>query len=317
MNKRTFTLDIPEIRQIPSFMKILDDLSVGNNVFLVGSKGTGKSRLQEQVSYSFFGRRRNDKKELPFEIINCNQWTSPVDIIGGQTLDGYQEGALSKAWGEGKILLLDELPKLDPNTAGILNYALAKTADTNAIILNGQKKPIRKHPDFGCIASGNTLGKAVSHSYVGNNKQDSSLLDRFSGSIYRIGFNEALERQIVYPAVVNICIDIRNSILAYEGEGTMDQDTEDIVTLRTMINMQRIYELEMMREMGLKDANGTIHQTVTNGKTLKDCLESFFWTMSREKATRIKDEVGYENFINSYKGSVWKDQFIQEYKRRR
>lgn len=317
MRKRTFTLDIPEIQQIPSFMKILDDLSVGNNVFLVGSKGTGKSRLQEQVSYSFFGRRRNDKKELPFEIINCNQWTSPIDIIGGQTLDGYQEGALSKAWGEGKILLLDELPKLDPNTAGLLNYALAKTADKDAIILNGQKKPIVKHPDFGCIASGNTLGKAISQAYVGNNKQDASLLDRFSGSIYEVGFNEALERQVVYPAVVTICINIRNAILAYEGAGTIGEETEDIMTLRTMNNIQRIYELEMMREMGIKDANGTIHGAVRLGKTLKDCLESYFLTMSKEKAAHIKDEVGYENFINNYKGLIWKDQFIQEYKRRK
>lgn len=315
MQKRTFTLDIPEIQQIPSFMKILDDLSVGNNVFLVGMKGTGKSRLQEQVSYSFFGRRRNDKKALPYEIINCNQWTSPTDIIGGQTLNGYQEGALSKAWKEGKILILDELPKLDPNTAGLLNYALAKTADADAVILNGMQQPIRKHPDFGCIASGNTLGKALSASYVGNNKQDASLIDRFSGSIYEIGFNEALERQVVYPGVVGICIAIRHALLAYEG--TTGMDTEDIMTLRTMINIQRIYELEMLREMGIRDTNGMNYHTVKNGKTLKDCLDSFFWTMSREKAHSIKQAVDYDNFINNYKGAIGKEEFIKEYHRRK
>lgn len=316
MRKRTFTLDIPEIQQIPNFRKILDDLSVGNNVFLVGVKGTGKSTLQELASYSFFGRKRNDQKELPYETINCHQWTSPTDIIGGQTMDGYKEGALSKAWRDGKVLILDEMPKLDPNTASLLNEALAKTGEENAVLLTGDKKPIRKHPDFACIASGNTLGKAISHSYVGNNKQDASLLDRFSGSIYEIGFNEALERQIIYPGVVSICIHIRNSILLYEGDTNADMETEDIMTLRTMINMQRIYELEMMREMGIKDRNGNIHHTVANGKTLKDCLESYFWTMGSEKASHIKKEVNYEDFINNYKGSVSKDEFIKEYKRR-
>ena len=35
--------DIPEVQQIPQFMKIMDDLSVGNNPYLVGSAGTGKT----------------------------------------------------------------------------------------------------------------------------------------------------------------------------------------------------------------------------------------------------------------------------------
>ncbi|GAL74641.1 hypothetical protein JCM19275_3496 [Nonlabens ulvanivorans] len=33
MNNRK--LDIPEVQQIPQFMKIMDDLSVGNNPYLV------------------------------------------------------------------------------------------------------------------------------------------------------------------------------------------------------------------------------------------------------------------------------------------
>ena len=32
------------------------------------------------------------------------------------------------AWEKGGCLILDELPKLDPNTAGLLNEALAETA---------------------------------------------------------------------------------------------------------------------------------------------------------------------------------------------
>ena len=313
---RNTKLDIPELMQIPSFMKVLDDLSSGNNVFLVGSAGTGKTTLAEKVAYSLFGRKEDDGKEPPFVVVNCNQWTSPIDLKGGQTIEGYKEGAMIEAWRDGKILILDEMPKLDANTAGILNDALAKSAKEDSIIFNGLNEPVKKHPKFGCIATGNVIGKGASGNYVGNNKQDASLLDRFSGAIYRIGFNETLERQLIYPAVAEISIKIRKAILRYEGKEQEDDDTEDIMTLRTMLNMQRAYELEMKRETGMKDEYGKILRKVPNGKTLKDALDSYFLSMSKDKAEHIKAEVNMEGFYNSYKGKVMKDEFIKEYKRR-
>lgn len=313
---RTMKLDIPEVTQIPNFMKVLDDLSSGNNVFLVGSAGTGKTTLGEKVAYSLFGRAENDQQALPFVIINCNQWTSPIDIKGGQTIEGYKEGGLIDAWRDGKILILDEMPKLDANTAGLLNDALAKSAKDGAIIFNGMNEPIKKHSDFGCIATGNVIGKGTSGNYVGNNKQDASLLDRFSGCIYRIGFNEALERQLVYPAVVSICILIRKAILSYEGKEDGDDDTEDIMTLRTMLNLERAYVLEMKRELRMENEHGKKYQSVPNGKTLRDGLESYFNTMNREKAEKIKLDANIEAFYNSYKGAGMREQFMAEFKRR-
>lgn len=313
---RQAKLDIPELAQIPSFMKVLDDLQAGNNVFLVGSAGTGKTTLAEKVAFALFGRKEDDGKEPPFVVVNCNQWTSPIDLKGGQTIEGYKEGAMIEAWRDGKVLILDEMPKLDANTAGILNDALAKSAKEDSIIFNGLNEPVKKHPKFGCIATGNVIGKGASGNYVGNNKQDASLLDRFSGCIYRIGFNETLERQLIYPAVAEICIKIRNAILRYEGKEQEDDDTEDIMTLRTMLNLQRAYELEMKRETGMKDEYGKILRKVPNGKTLKDAIDSFFLAMSKDKAEHIKAEVNIEGFYNSYKGGVMKEEFIKEYKRR-
>ena len=313
---RNAKLDIPELTQIPSFMKVLDDLSSGNNVFLVGSAGTGKTTLAEKVAYSLFGRKEDDGAAPPFVVVNCNQWTSPIDLKGGQTIEGYKEGAMIEAWRDGKILILDEMPKLDANTAGILNDALAKSAKEDSIIFNGLNEPVKKHSKFGYIATGNVIGKGASGNYVGNNKQDASLLDRFSGAIYRIGFNETLERQLIYPAVVEISIKIRKAILRYEGKEQEDDDTEDIMTLRTMLNIQRAYELEMKRETGMKDEYGKILRKVPNGKTLKDALDSFFLAMSKDKAEHLKAEVNIEGFFNSYKGKVMKDEFIKEYQRR-
>ena len=313
---RTFKLDIPEVTQIPQFMKVLDDLTVGNNVFLVGSAGTGKSTLGEKIAYSFVGRSENDGEELPYTVINCNQWTSPIDLIGGQTIEGYKEGRLIQAWEKGKILILDEMPKLDANTAGILNDALAKTAKKEAIIFNGLGNPIKKHANFGCIATGNVIGKGASGNYVGNNKQDASLLDRFSGCIYHIGFNEVLERQLIYPTIVEKCIEIRKALLSYEGKEDGDDDTEDIMTLRTMMNLQRAYELEMLRETGIPDVKGNHHGRVKNGKTLQDSFESYFYTMNTDKAHEISEGIDMESFYNSYKGKSRKEEFTKEYRRR-
>ncbi len=313
---RIIKYDIPEIDQIPQFAKILDDLSVGNNPYLVGSAGTGKTTIGEKVAYALSGRKENDGGELPFTIVNCNQWTSPIDIKGGQTITGYKEGALIEAWRDGKILILDEMPKLDANTAGLLNDALAKSAKEEAIIFNGNNEPIVKHTNFGCIATGNVIGKGASGNYVGNNKQDASLLDRFSGCIYRIGFNETLERELVYPDLVDICLKIRNEILRYEGKDANDDDTEDIMTLRTMLNFQRAYVLEMKRELGLLDLHGKPYKQLKNGKTLKDALHSYFMAMSAEKAAIIKEAINLESFLNSYKGSIKKQVFREEYKRR-
>ncbi len=313
---RNTALNTPETLQIPAFTKVLDDLQLKNNVFLVGSAGTGKTTLAEKVAYAFFGRTENDGKPPPFVVVNCNQWTSPIDLKGGQTMEGYKEGAVTQAWKTGKILILDEMPKLDANTAGILNDALAKAAKDGAIIFNGKNQPIKKHAKFGCIATGNVIGKGASGNYVGNNKQDASLLDRFSGAIYRIGFNETLERQLIYPAVAEICIGIRKAILQYEGKAAYDDDTEDLMTLRTMLNLQRAYELEMKRELKLKDATGKPVAKVPNGKTLKDAMESYFMAISSDKANHIKTVVNMEGFYNSYRGKVMKDEFVKQYQRR-
>lgn len=313
---RTPKLNSPEVDQILQFTKIVDDLLVGNNIFLIGSAGTGKTTLAEKVAYAVFGRNDNDGKALPYVTINCNQWTSPIDIKGGQTIEGYKEGGLIEAWRDGKILILDEMPKLDANTAGLLNDALAKSAKEDAIIFNGLNQPIKKHPHFGCIATGNTLGKGNSNQYVGNNRQDASLLDRFSGCVYHIGFNLKLERFLIYSFLFEKCVKIREAILSYEGKNADDDYTEDIMTLRTMLNLQRAYVLEMKRELGLKNADGKTHRPVPKGKTLKDGFDSYFLAMNPEKASLIKTQINYEGFINRYKSSDAKQQFLKEYKKR-
>jgi MoxR-like ATPase len=209
---------------------LLSDAEAQNNVYLFGEAGTGKTFIAGIVA---------DKLNYKLITLNCNQFTSPLDIIGGQTIEGYKEGRLTQAWGnldlgvnplgnpyEGALLLLDELPKIDPNTAGILNDGLAKikdgvkeVTDSNgktvfvpATIMNGNGELIAKKKIF-IMATGNSLLNEANKDYEANFKQDLSLQDRFAGSCYKVTYNykfeyEKIMTNVSTKSLPNVKIDL-------------------------------------------------------------------------------------------------------------
>ncbi len=281
--------ELPE-RSLPTFTKppieefqqMVDDLLMGNNVFLVGGAGTGKSFTAENLlSKNALGRQ--------YVTINCSQWTSPTEIIGGQTMDGYVEGKMIEAWKNGWVLILDELPKIDPNTAGLFNDALSKTKLSESIIFNGRKESFSKHPDFACIATGNIYPNKESMSYGANNKQDLSLLDRFSGSVYFVEKNPAIEKQIIQNEMLwSICDKVRSVIdeLKYEAQ----------LSLRFMQTARDAYTLEMQRLKSTKPNSIKANE----GKTFKSALDCYLSTFTELQQKNIKDKVGYSALFSRY-----------------
>jgi MoxR-like ATPase len=292
-------VDIPE-GQNPDFWKMMDDLFLGNNIFLHGPAGTGKTTLAEALAYTKAGIAKKDWREtpVPARTINCSQWTGPIDIIGGQTIEGYKEGRLTEAWRDGHMLILDELPKLDPNTAGLLNDALAKAGTPGATMTSGAGVQYVKHPNFCVVGTGNTTMKGTSVQYGGNNKQDASLIDRFSCNYYLVGFDEALEKSLIYPVVHEVCVRIRQEILRLKSD--------DIMTLRTMLHMNKVYVMEMERVTGKRPA-------VPNGKTLKDSVESYLSLMSPDIQDKVRTAASVTTFYNTYRDAK---RFLDEYAKR-
>jgi hypothetical protein len=207
-NVKTFSGKTGEDRRLIDVL--LSDYEAQNNVYLYGEAGTGKTYIAGIIA---------DRINYKLITLNCNQYTSPLDILGGQTIDGYQEGRLTEAWGNidlglnaknqpysGALLLLDELPKIDPNTAGLLNDGLAKIKDAVKVvelangttleiqptISNGKGQRISRAKIF-IIATGNSLLNEANKDYEANFKQDLSLQDRFAGSCYRITYNYKFE----------------------------------------------------------------------------------------------------------------------------
>jgi midasin (ATPase involved in ribosome maturation) len=206
---------------------LMSDAEAQNNVYLFGEAGTGKTFIAGIIA---------DKLNYKLITLNCNQFTSPLDIIGGQTIEGFKEGRLTQAWGNldlglnpcgepyvGALLLLDELPKIDPNTAGILNDGLAKIKDgvkeicdpkkqVPATIMNGNGELIQKKKIF-IMATGNSLLNEANKDYEANFKQDLSLQDRFAGSCYKITYNykfeyEKMMTNVSTKSLPNVKIDL-------------------------------------------------------------------------------------------------------------
>ena len=276
-NTKTFNSDTPRLTEL------IDDYSLGNNIMLIGGAGTGKTFLAEKVA---------DVLGLQHETINCNQFTSPIEINGGQTIEGYQEGKLIKAWSEGKLLILDELPKLDPNTAGILNEALAKTdldeKDEKAYIVNTKGDRFKKKKGFGVIATGNVYPNTESSSYGANNKQDLSLLDRFAGSVYEIEKNIDLEKKVVLKGhllIWSVINEIRTLIETNRWEAQ--------VSLRLMKTSLRVYLAEMK---GVKKGKNINEER----KTFKSVIDSFIWTFTEVQQVEISRKIKYDLIFKNY-----------------
>ena len=159
---RVVKVNINDEYKRPIIQKMLSDVLARNNVYLYGGAGTGKTFSANTI-----------KKILGWNLItvNCNQFTSALELIGGQTIDGYQEGKVIRAFGnlnddgtpmgKGCVLLLDELPKIDPNTAGILNSVLASVGEYDSegepATIENAKGDIIERGDVFILATGNSL----------------------------------------------------------------------------------------------------------------------------------------------------------------
>ena len=290
----------------PLTQLILSDLAAKNNVYLYGGAGTGKTYTAGGIA-----------KLMDWATItlNCNQYTSPLEIIGGQTIDGYQEGKLIMAWSntlvgdndvktkvKGVVLILDELPKIDPNTAGILNDALAKIKQfkpddkgqlQKPIIANGKNQEFELGNLF-VIATGNVALNTIDPDYEANFKQDLSLQDRFIGSTYKVFINYEQEFNVIMKGLAFIWIfgtKLREAI----EDPSIRASSQAFVSIRFMENLKSTYII-YRDYTAQKGVTKNVSIAITNPKTLIDAIDSFLLLIKPAQRQMIADKVDYKGF---------------------
>jgi len=287
------------------FEVLLSDVESGNNSYLYGGAGTGKTFIAKQLA-----------KALNYKIVvvNCNQFTSPLELIGGQTIEGYQEGKLTRAWGNldlgmnpkgepynGALLLLDELPKIDPNTAGVLNDALSTIKDPKTrnqktgammspIIQNGRGEDIEMKNIY-IMATGNSLLNEADKDYEANYKQDLSLQDRFSGCMYKVyidydfELNQIMRNIEVEGKIMNLTFLWNYLIQLREAIVQLGFTNRGFVSSRLMINLRDNYIAFRLNMQ--KGANG-----IKNPKTLQLGITSFLDIFTEQQRNEIVNIAG-------------------------
>lgn len=284
-------LSLEEIND-PLFQKMISDVIAKNNIYLFGAAGTGKTYSSEKLA-KFLGWK--------YVEVNCNQFTSPLDLVGGQTIEGYQKGKLEIAWTnveengdvfDGAVLCLDELPKLDPNTAGLLNSALAKVKLKEPVIRNGRGQEL-KLGRLVIIGTGNTRLNETNIEYEANFKQDLSLQDRFVGSCYEVNFNYQLEYNEIMTDFLFIwiyMIKMRETIIAERFT------SQAFVSMRILISMRDSYAVYRTWMSSPKETMEGIE--LSSPKTLKESLDSFLNLFKPNQIAVLKEKTNYDRFVD-------------------
>jgi cobaltochelatase CobS len=314
---RVVKVNIDDSYKRPIIQKMLSDVLARNNVYLYGGAGTGKTFSANTI-----------KKILGWNLItvNCNQFTSALELIGGQTIDGYQEGKVIRAFGnlnddgtpmgKGCVLLLDELPKIDPNTAGILNSVLASVGEYDSegepATIENAKGDIIERGDVFILATGNSLLNTKDTEYEANFKQDLSLQDRFAGSTYLVTVDEKYEWEgILKKQWAFIFIYLTKLRKQIQEEGFT---AKAFVSIRLMLSVQKTYNVYRQ----VIDARGNAKNFVTDKnisftpapyesglqtiqsssvKTIKDTLDEFFSLFNTEQAKKLKESTEYDLWL--------------------
>lgn len=151
--------------------------SARQHVYLYGPAGSGKTtaaiNLARALGVPFYASAKLD---------------SEYAVLGFVNGSGVVRTPFREAFEHGGLFLFDELDRSDPSAVVALNMALANKMATFPDAL------VHQHPDFYCVAGGNTTLQGASMTYTAGIQQDASSVDRFA--FIEWNYDEELERAV-------------------------------------------------------------------------------------------------------------------------
>ena len=160
------------------FEKLLKYVQTKNNIFLVGSAGSGKTTAAENVAKAL-----GVKYYFTGAIVSEYKLTGFIDAQGRIVNTEFR-----KAYEHGGLFLFDEIDASFPQAILAFNAALANN------YMDFPDRKVKRHKDFYCIAAANTFGTGADRQYVGRNQLDAATLDRFITLNWEI--DETLEHEL-------------------------------------------------------------------------------------------------------------------------
>ena len=160
--------------------RVLAHLAAGSHVFLYGPKGSGKSTAYETYA-KIVG--------MDFEAYSCNPHMTGSTLVGyALPTGGWLDGPLTSSIRNNRISGIDEIDFGSQGAMSVMNMVTAQgfiRAD----------EMLYASPEWRVIATANTNGQGATMEYVGRNKMDEALLDRFK--MVHWDTDTKLERYIV------------------------------------------------------------------------------------------------------------------------
>jgi len=188
--------DSKELMLAGTEQEIITLINAGfKNIWLKGPAGSGKTTITGIVA---------EHLNKDYLVISCGEGTSPTEFRG-RIYPKEQTNEFIETYQKDSIIVLDEFTALLPETAQILNAALANERIATSV---GVKL---RNPNCIIIATSNTFGTGADAMYVANNQIDASTIDRFTGAIIEVGYSSRYESQFD-KEVVETVNDLRECI---------------------------------------------------------------------------------------------------------
>ena len=161
------------------FDAVMRRMKHGKAAYVYGPAGTGKNVLAEQVAEAL---------GIPFAPINC--LFEKFEVTGFAKPDGtLQETTIYLCVKFGWLLFWDEADTSLPQAGNVMNSLLA-----NGYIDFPVVGRVYAHPNFRCIAAGNTNGRGGDSEYTGRTCLDAATLNRFK--LFKVDYDYNVEVSI-------------------------------------------------------------------------------------------------------------------------
>ena len=181
----------------PVFEDVVTLIAANKNVYLYGPAGSGKNVLCGQVA-----------EALGLKFYYQNTLLTKFDLSGFKNAVGdFEKTEFFEAFTQGGLFMLDEVDNSSAEALVALNAALA-----NGYYSFPGIGRVDCHPDFRCIAAGNTIGTGADAAYCGRYKMDASSRDRFQ--FVEVDYCPEIEESICagHDDVLQFVRDLRKAV---------------------------------------------------------------------------------------------------------